>query len=103
MDRNGYQLDGKVDDVMGIESLKDKWQSFGWQVHEVDGHDIRVLTELLRRLRAEESRGRPACVIANTVKGKGVSFMETEPGWHLGYLAPQDAQEAVQEILSRDI
>lgn len=103
VDRNGYQLDGKVDDVMGIESLKDKWKSFGWQVHEVDGHDIRVLTELLRRLRAEESRGRPACVIANTVKGKGVSFMETEPGWHLGYLAPQDAQEAVQEILSRDI
>ena len=103
VDRNGYQLDGKVDDVMGIESLKDKWKSFGWQVHEVDGHDIRVLTELLRRLRAEEGRGRPACVIANTVKGKGVSFMETEPGWHLGYLAPQDAQEAVQEILSRDI
>ena len=49
VDRNGYQLDGKVDDVMGIELLKDKWQSFGWHVHEVDGHDIHALTELLRK------------------------------------------------------
>jgi transketolase len=103
VDRNGYQLDGKVDDVMGVESLKEKWQAFGWEVHEVDGHDLAELTALLRRLRADESRARPACVIAKTIKGKGVSYMETEPGWHLGYLAPQDAQSAVEEILSREI
>ncbi|OXC92275.1 transketolase [Achromobacter sp. KAs 3-5] len=103
VDRNGYQLDGKVDDVMGVESLKEKWQAFGWEVHEVDGHNLAELTGLLRRLRDDDSRARPACVIARTVKGKGVSYMETEPGWHLGYLAPQDAQSAVEEILSREI
>jgi len=103
VDRNGYQLDGKVDDVMGVESLKEKWQAFGWEVHEVDGHNLVELTALLRRLRADDARTRPACVIAKTIKGKGVSYMETEPGWHLGYLAPQDAQSAVDEILSREI
>lgn len=103
VDRNGYQLDGKVDDVMGVESLADKWRAFGWEVHEVDGHNLSALTALLRRLRADDARDRPACVIARTIKGKGVSYMETEPGWHLGYLAPQDAQSAVDEILSREI
>ena len=62
-----------------------------------------ALTALLRRLRADGTRERPACVIARTVKGKGVSYMETEPGWHLGYLAPSDADAAVAEILSREI
>ncbi|SEJ29185.1 transketolase [Achromobacter sp. NFACC18-2] len=103
VDRNGYQLDGKVDDVMGVESLPDKWRAFGWEVHEVDGHNLSALTALLRRLRADDARARPACVIARTIKGKGVSYMETEPGWHLGYLAPQDAQSAADEILSREI
>jgi len=103
IDRNGYQLDGKVDDVMGVESLKEKWLAFGWDVHEVDGHNLHDLTALLRRLRADDTRDKPACVIAKTIKGKGVSYMETEPGWHLGYLAPQDAQSAVDEILSREI
>jgi transketolase len=103
IDRNGYQLDGKVDEVIGVESLKDKWTAFGWEVHEVDGHDLYALTSLLRRLKADEGRARPACVIAKTLKGKGVSYMETEPGWHLGYLAPADAQLAVAEIMSREI
>lgn len=103
IDRNGYQLDGKVDDVMGVESLKDKWTAFGWEVHEVDGHNLYELTRLLRRLKADATRSKPACVIAKTVKGKGVSFMETEPGWHLGYLAPSDAKIAIEEIMSREI
>lgn len=103
VDRNGYQLDGKVDDVIGIESLKDKWSAFGWRVHEVDGHDLGALTALLRRLKADTARSGPACVIAHTVKGKGVGFMETEPGWHLGYLAPADARAAMDEILAREI
>ncbi|GAB1576304.1 transketolase [Bordetella petrii] len=103
VDRNGYQLDGKVDEVIGVEPLKDKWTAFGWETHEVDGHDLRALTGLLARLKADTARARPACVIARTVKGKGVSFMETEPGWHLGYLATADAQAAIAEIQSRDI
>lgn len=103
IDRNGFQLDGKVDDTMGIEPLDEKWRAFGWDVHVVDGHDLAALTPLLRRLKADKARGQPACVIARTLKGKGVSYMETEPGWHLGYLAPSDAEAACQEILSKVI
>ena len=79
----------KVDDVMTIEPLDRKWEAFGWDVHCVDGHDVVALAEVLRRIKADESRDRPACVIARTVKGKGVSYMEAEPGWHLGYLNPR--------------
>ncbi|AFK62656.1 transketolase 1 [Advenella kashmirensis WT001] len=103
VDRNGFQLDGKVDDVMGVESLQEKWAAFGWEVHEVDGHNLQDLTTLLRTLKADKQREKPACIIAKTVKGKGVSFMETEPGWHLGYLAPDDATAAIEEIMSREI
>jgi transketolase len=98
IDRNGYQLDGKVDDVMNIEPLADKWRAFGWEVHEVDGHDLAATTELLRRVRADDERQKPCCVIARTVKGKGVSYMEEEPGWHLGYLDHIDAEAAIAEI-----
>lgn len=98
VDRNGYQLDGRTDDVVGIEPLAEKWRAFGWDVHEVDGHDVEALESLLLRLKADRDREGPACVIAHTVKGKGVSQMETEPGWHLGYLDPVDAAAAVEEI-----
>ena len=102
VDRNGFQLDGKVDDVIGVEPLDEKWRAFGWEVHTVDGHDVAALTEVLRRVKADKSRERPACIIAKTVKGKGVSYMETEPGWHLGYLDPEDAKRAVAEIEAKE-
>ncbi len=98
VDRNGYQLDGRVDDIMGIEPLADKWRAFNWEVHEVDGHDCTALASLLRRVRDDTARARPVCIIARTIKGKGVSYMETEPGWHLGYLAPEDEALAVAEL-----
>lgn len=98
VDRNRVQLDGVVEDVIRIEPLDEKWASFGWDVHEVDGHDVEALTLLLRRIRAQGDRGKPVCVIAHTVKGKGVGFMEREPGWHLGYLAPADEEKALAEI-----
>ncbi len=98
VDRNRFQLDGQIEEVMGIEPLADKWRSFGWEVHEVDGHDVAALAILLRRLKADLARERPVCVIAHTLKGKGVKFMETEPGWHLGYLAPEDEARVLAEI-----
>lgn len=103
VDRNGFQLDGEVDDVMGIEPLDEKWRAFGWEVHTVDGHDLDALTTLLRQVKADAGRTKPCCIIARTVKGKGVSYMETEPGWHLGYLDPSDAARAVEEIMSKTI
>ncbi|MGQ3290723.1 MAG: transketolase [Shinella sp.] len=102
IDRNGYQLDGKVDDVMNVEPLDEKWRAFGWEVHLVDGHDVAATTELLRRVRADDERQVPCCIIARTVKGKGIDYMETEPGWHLGYLDPSDADAAIAEILSQE-
>jgi len=103
VDRNGFQLDGAVDEVMGIEPLDAKWRAFGWEVQVVDGHDISQLTTALRRAKQDGTRRAPLCIIARTVKGKGVSYMETEPGWHLGYLDPQDAALARDEILSKVI
>jgi len=103
VDRNGFQLDGAVDDVMGIEPLDAKWRAFGWEVHVIDGHDINELTAALRFVKADKTRSCPVCIIAKTIKGKGVTYMETEPGWHLGYLTPADAQRAIDEIKSRVI
>lgn len=103
IDRNGYQLDGAVDDVIGVEPIEEKWSAFGWETHVVDGHDVAAVTTLLRALKADTERTRPVMVIAQTVKGKGVSYMETEPGWHLGYLDPSDAARAVAEIEAMEI
>lgn len=103
VDRNGFQLDGSVDDVIGIEPLDEKWRAFGWDVQVVDGHNLSDLTATLRWAKADTSRTRPLCIISKTLKGKGVTYMETEPGWHLGYLTPEDAQRAIKEIESRTI
>ena len=98
VDRNEHSLDGKVEDVMAIEPLVDKWRAFGWETHEADGHDVPQLLAVLRGLVADDARSSPAVVIAHTVKGKGVSFMENELGWHLGYLAADDEARALAEI-----
>lgn len=98
VDRNGYQLDGAVDDVIRIEALADKWRAFGWKVVEVDGHDVIEIRDTLNGIKRANRDGVPTCVIAHTTKGKGVRYMEEEPGWHLGYLNPEDAGLATEEI-----
>ncbi|WP_035856392.1 transketolase [Cryptosporangium arvum] len=98
VDRNGYSLDGKVDDVVTIEPLADRWRAFGWDVHEIDGHDVAAVVSTFRRLRDDAGRTRPAVVIAHTVKGKGVGFMERDFGWHLGWLAPEDEAAVYAEL-----
>ncbi len=98
IDRNRYCLDGEVDEVMGVEPLDEKWRAFGWEVHEVDGHDVGALYPLLRSLAERRDPTVPAVVIAHTVKGKGVDFMESEIGWHLGWLNPEDEAKALEQI-----
>lgn len=98
VDRNGYCLDGKVDDVIDIEPLVDRWQAFGWDVVEVDGHDLLALTTCLRSIRDDRSRTNPIAVIAHTVKGKGVKFMEDDFGWHLGWLDADDEAAVLAEL-----
>ncbi|TXK38904.1 transketolase [Nonomuraea sp. C10] len=97
VDRNGYCLDGKVDDIITIEPLADRWRAFGWDVVEVDGHDVPALLNTLLRLR-DGAPAKPTAVIAHTVKGKGVGFMERDFGWHLGWLAEQDEAAVIREL-----
>jgi transketolase len=80
IDCNRLQIDGWVKDVMQVEPLAAKYASFGWEVLRVDGHDMSQIVDALEQARAVT--GRPVVILADTVKGKGVSFMENQPGWH---------------------
>ena len=80
IDNNNLQIDGKVNEVMSIYPIDEKFKSFGFEVINVDGHNI---PELIRAFeQAKKVKGKPTAIIANTIKGKGVSFMENEAGWH---------------------
>ncbi len=100
VDANGTSLDGPVDEVMAVEPIADKWRAFGWRVDELDGHDVQGLCRWTDGL-ADVNTATPTVLIARTVKGKGVSFMESDPGWHLGYLGEDDRRLAVTEIEGR--
>lgn len=79
LDYNGLQIDGANDDVMTVNPVKEKWESFGWQVIDIDGHNY---DEIIKALDSAGKEGKPTMIIARTVKGKGVSFMEDQAGWH---------------------
>lgn len=100
VDRNRMGLDGFTEEVMNIEPLSDKWRSFGWQVHECDGHSVHELVRTFDNL--PKNSGRPQVVIARTTKGKGVKFMENSRVWHLGLLYGSDAEAATKELLVDD-
>ncbi|MEW6243557.1 MAG: transketolase [Bacillota bacterium] len=80
LDLNGLQIDGRIDDVMSPLPLLDKWKAFNWAVHQCDGHDLDALTAALSW--ADGVKGAPAIIVAKTVKGRGVSFMENVADWH---------------------
>ena len=101
VDYNKVQAKGFVWDLMGIEPLADKWRAFGWEVQECDGHDIRELLEALHVARYMHIRGRPSVIIAHTIKGKGVSWMELNSRWHTHAPLPEQSDEALQEIARR--
>lgn len=100
VDRNGMGLDGRTEETMSIEPLADKWRAFNWQVHEVDGHDVAALAALFESI--PPGGDRPHMVIAHTIKGKGVKYMEESRLWHLGHLAGADAQATIEEILHNE-
>lgn len=97
VDRNRIQMTGTTRDIMGLEPLTEKWLAFGWQVHEADGH---CLDELVAAFDASDAAGhdRPQVIIAHTVKGKGVSFMEDLPEWHFKIPDAQQYEAALAEI-----
>ncbi len=97
VDYNKVQLDGPVSEIMEVAPLRDKWASFGWEVLSVDGHRVRDL--LLRFDEAKRyCRNKPVVIIANTVKGKGVSFMENKSAWHGACPDDEEMAQALSEI-----
>lgn len=95
LDHNRLQITGPTKEVMSTAPLAEKWQAFGWDVREVDGHDY---TELTQALTNAPAAGKPLVVIANTVKGKGVSFMENVPKWHHGVPSSEEYEQALAEL-----
>lgn len=93
IDENRLQYDGATDEILSMGSYADKWTSFGWDAVSVDGHSIEQLLEALSK-----KKEKPLAVIARTVKGKGVSFMENNPHWHNGRLTQQQYEQAMAEV-----
>ena len=96
VDVNGLQIDGRTSDVKNLEPLGDKWKAFGWHVIEVDGHDVEALISAFRE--AEKTKGKPTVILAKTVKGKGVSFMENNAEWHGKPPSREEAAKALKEL-----
>ncbi|MGE5572802.1 MAG: transketolase [Bacteroidota bacterium] len=96
IDRNGLQLDGVTEDIMGIEPLGEKWRAFGWSVIEADGHDLHQLLDAFAE--AKGVHGRPAVIVARTVKGRGVPFAEGKVGSHSMKLSEAQIAEALAAL-----
>jgi transketolase len=100
LDHNSLQISGRTREVCSNEPLEEKFGAFGWTVRTVDGHDVGRLT---RSLTAAPEAGRPTCVIANTIKGRGVSFMENSVQWHHGVPSQDEYDRALAELAAAEI
>jgi len=96
VDYNGVQLDGTIEEIMPLEPLRSKWESFGWAVLEIDGHSVPEVLAALDKARANGNK--PTVIIAHTVKGKGVSFMEGKAAWHGRAINDEEYQQAMEEL-----
>jgi transketolase len=96
IDYNKWQATGRSDEIMALAPLREKWQAFGWDASEVDGHNMESLVETLRQ--KPDGTGRPRAIIAHTVKGKGVSFMEDDNNWHYRIPTADEVQQARKEL-----
>jgi transketolase len=96
IDRNGLQQGDFTESTIRMEPLAARWRAFGWEVRETDGHDMRGLVECFQA--APFSSGKPSCVLARTIKGKGVSFMENRPEWHHHVPTEEELKRAIAEL-----
>lgn len=96
LDYNNLQIDGPVDVVMNVAPLPEKWRAFNWHVIEIDGHDIGQILQAIAE--AQATKGKPTMIIAKTIKGKGVSFMENQVGWHGNAPKPEQVEQALAEL-----
>jgi transketolase len=97
IDRNRLQQGARTEDTAGLDPLDDKWRAFGWQVEIIDGHDCQQIYDVLSA--SPKGRGKPLCVIANTFKGKGVSFMHDNVAWHHGVPNREQFEQAMRELV----
>ena len=98
VDVNRLQIDGWVKEVMSVEPLAEKYSAFGWNVIDIDGHDIKQILEAFARARQETTK--PTVILARTIKGKGVSFMENEASWHGTAPKKEQFEKALPELLT---
>lgn len=96
VDYNKGQIDGPTNEVMNLEPIADKWKAFNWHVLVIDGHDLDQIADAFGR--ARETKGKPTMIIANTIKGKGVSFMEGVIDWHGKAPNAQERDRAIEEL-----
>ncbi len=96
LDWNQLSSGGPVKDVLDIEPVSDKFKAFNWQTHEIDGHSIKEISDVLEKSKKETSK--PVAIIANTIKGKGVSFMENNPKWHSGAISDEEYEIAIEDL-----
>uniref|UniRef100_UPI0038B36E32 transketolase n=1 Tax=Microaerobacter geothermalis TaxID=674972 RepID=UPI0038B36E32 len=97
LDYNGLQIDGEVDQIMNPAPLDEKFRAFNWHVLVIDGHDLEQIIGAIEEAKA--TKGKPTMIIANTVKGKGVSFMENQCGWHGSAPNREQCEQALKELL----
>lgn len=100
VDANQMGLDGTTEETMSVEPIGGRFEAFGWEVTEIDGHDPEAILAATAALPPATGE-RPQCIVARTVKGKGVSYMELSRTWHIGYLTPEDSAAATKEIDQR--
>ena len=96
IDFNKWQATGRSQEVMALDPLAAKWEAFGWHAQEIDGHDFEAIDQALAAARAEAER--PSVIVAHTVKGKGVSFMEDDNNWHYRMPNPEELAAALAEL-----
>jgi len=99
LDHNRLQIDGKTTEVLSPEPLDEKWRAFGWRVLSINGHDVAAIAQAIEA--AKQSSEQPVMIIAETVKGKGVSFMENQAGWHGNAPNAEQAAQALAELSER--
>jgi transketolase len=96
VDYNGLQIDGKIADVMNPEPIADKFRAFGWEVIAIDAHDFDEIEKAIEY--AKNTKGKPTMIVAHSVKGKGVSFMENQASWHGSAPKKEQAEQAIAEL-----
>ncbi len=96
LDYNGFQIDGKIKDIMNLEPVAAKWQAFGWHTIEIDGHNISEILAAYEE--AKTTKGKPTIIVAHTIKGKGVSFMENVLDFHGRAPTKEEAEKALKEL-----